>query len=180
MKLIEKKFIKNYDQVGECDFTQMEMHETPKVNVYIYKREKPGFLRFETFIAKRRYKDQPLPGGKVEAEDRECYPTANHFGFTAWEFCDITTAKDKVKHILSRLDDMQVDEAGVKKAKRPELIYPKGKWTMKDVVKINPLWSHALAYQQVQKCIKELQCVEIVPAEPFTGKGRQAIVYKTK
>ena len=80
MKLLEKQFVKNCDGVGDTTFTQLKKKEVNGKNIYIYSREKPNWLRYEVFIAKQRFKGQPLPGGAVETEDREQYPTANSFG----------------------------------------------------------------------------------------------------
>ena len=131
MKLLEKEFVKNCEGVGDTTFKQMKKQESNGLNVYIYNRTKEGFNTYEVFVSKRRFKGQPLPGGNVEAEDREQYPTANHFGFTAKEVKTMAQAEVEFKKFLNK--NNKEEEPQVKLV----LSYPP-RFSMKDLLVSNP------------------------------------------
>jgi len=202
MKLLTERFQANHEKMGEMDFIQLKKQEANGFNVYIYQRNHlPNtFFSYEVFYAKRRLKGQPLPGGKVEAEDREQYPKGNAFGFSARETRNLPTAEimfqDFIKE-LQRKDDKRngvVDQdfldrvqaklnapkgkPGRKRMERPALEYPKTEWFMKDLLVANTKWSQPLAYQQLQRDIKAGMVVEVARVR-LNAKGKPSVRYKT-
>ena len=109
MKLLDIEFVKNVDKSGDNKFVQVTMLPTSPLNAYIYRREKMDgtFVSFEVFVAKRRYKGQPLPGGLFEECDREQYPTANNFGFTAKEFKNFSSAESFLGELVKKQQDKE-------------------------------------------------------------------------
>jgi hypothetical protein len=204
MKLLPQSFVKNYDKCGDNTFTQVKTVPTVTLNAYIYRRTKMDgtFVSFEVFVAKQRFKGQPLPGGVVEAEDREQYPTANNFGFTAKEakcmevaekflaeFVEKMQEKDDKKNGVKPVEDegfmealtakMPPKQRGRKRMERPALVYPTGnQWLMKDLLVLNPVWNQPLAYIQVQKDMEAGVVVEVARVKSPTGRGRAAVAYK--
>jgi hypothetical protein len=206
MRLLPQSFVKNYDKCGDNIFTQVKMVPTVTLNAYIYKRTKMDgtFVSFEVFVAKQRFKGQPLPGGVVEAEDREQYPTANNFGFTAkevkgmgaaeaflTEFVEKMQEKDDKKNGVKPVEDegfmealtakmdMPPKQRGRKRKERPAIVYPTGKqWLMKDLLAINPVWNQPLAYIQIQKDMEAGVVVEVARIKSASGRGRAAVAYK--
>jgi hypothetical protein len=207
MKLLPQSFVKNYDKMGDNTFTQVKMVPTVTLNAYIYRRERMdgSFVAFEVFVAKRRFKGQPLPGGLFEEEDREQYPTANNFGFTAKEtksmiqaekflaeFVEKMQAKEDKKNGVKVVEDDGFMEAltakmnlpkkqrGRKRKERPAIVYPTGnQWLMKDLLAINNGWNQPLAYVQLQKDLQAGLVVEVARIKSASGRGRAAVAYKT-
>jgi len=206
MKLLPNKFVKNYDKMGDNTFTQVKMVPTVTLNAYIYRRERMdgSFVSFEVFVAKQRFKGQPLPGGLFEEEDREQYPTSNNFGFTAkeaktieqaerflGEFVEKMQAKEDKKNGVKPVEEEGFMEAitakmnlpkkqrGRKRKERPAIVYPTGnQWLMKDLLSLNPAWNQPLAYIQVQKDMEAGVVVEVARIKSASGKGRAAVAYK--
>jgi hypothetical protein len=207
MKLLEQTFVKNFDRSGDNTFTQVKTVPTPSLNTYIYRRERMdgSFVSYEVFVAKRRYKGDKLPGGLVEAEDRERYPTANDFGFTAKEFKNLSSAESYFDELVEKMqvkedkkngveDKAETFEAqvsakldltpkirGRKRKERPALVYPTGnQWLMKDLLKANEVgWTQSLAYIELQKALKSGIVVEVARVKNDSGRGRAMVVYKT-
>ena len=206
MKNLPNEFVKNYDKSGDNRFLQVKMVPTPSLNCYIYRREKMdgSFVSFEVFQAKQRFAGQALPGGLVEEVDREVYPTANHFGFSAketrnldraefllQEFVDELKKKDDKKNgvtpvedesfaaLVSQKLDVTPKARGRKRKERPELVYPvESKWSMKDLLKINNgNWNQPLIYAALQTEIKLGRIVEVARVKNESGRGRAAVVY---
>lgn len=169
MKLLEKEFVKNCEGVGDTVFKQIKKRESNGLNVYIYNRTKEGFNTYEVFIAKRRFKGQPLPGGNVEAEDREQYPTANHFGFTAKEVRNMAQAEVEFDKFLNK-NNKEEDEIVLLK-------YPKNNWSMKDLLLNNPNWSYPRAYAQVKKDIENNLIKEVKRVKSASGRGKPTVIY---
>lgn len=193
--------------MGDNTFTQVKMVPTVTLNAYIYRRERMdgSFVAFEVFVAKRRFKGQPLPGGLFEEEDREQYPTANNFGFTAKEtksmiqaekflaeFVEKMQAKEDKKNGVKVVEDDGFMEAltakmnlpkkqrGRKRKERPAIVYPTGnQWLMKDLLAINNGWNQPLAYVQLQKDLQAGLVVEVARIKSASGRGRAAVAYKT-
>ncbi len=208
MKLLPKSFVKNYDKMGDNTFTQVKMVPTVTLNAYIYRRERMdgSFVAFEVFVAKQRMKGQPLPGGLFEEEDREQYPTANNFGFTAKEsksmeqaekflaeFVEKMQKKEDKKNGVKAVEDDGFMEAlmakmevtpkqrGRKRKERPSIVYPTGnQWLMKDLLALNPVgWNQPLAYVQLQKDLQAGVVVEVARIKSASGRGRASVAYKT-
>lgn len=57
---------------------------------------------YEVFIIKMRHKGDALPGGLVEQEDREVYPSAGSFGFSAYHIYGLTNAQVKFDELVER------------------------------------------------------------------------------
>lgn len=200
MKLLDKSFETNADGMGTMKFTQIKCVETPSLNCYIYRRDKMDgtFFSYEVFMSKRRKKGDKLPGGLVEAEDRERYPTKNDFGFGAKETRNLVQAEKFLSEFVQKLNDKanpQVDEEepvmaaltsdvvaekkgrGRKRIDRPNLVYPTvDKWLMKDLLVENPMWSQALAYVQLQKDILAGLVVEVDRVR-MNAKGKPSVRY---
>jgi hypothetical protein len=170
MKLLEKEFVKNCEGVGDTTFKQMKKQESNGLNVYIYNRTKKGFNTYEVFISKRRFKGQPLPGGNVEAEDREQYPTANAFGFTAKEVRNMAQAEVEFQKFLNKNDKEEDKEV------KAGLNYP-ARFSMKDLLVSNPSWTQPSAYVQLQKDIKDGKIKEVARVKSATGRGKPAVIY---
>lgn len=62
---------------------------------------------FEVFLIGKALKGAKLPGGGVEAEDRERYPTANNFGHTAW-FISGSVAEKRAKDLFKELSTTEI------------------------------------------------------------------------
>lgn len=90
MKLLPLEKIWTGDGLGNSaavTLTQLKRTEPgAKYPAALYKRTmKNGRPQgYEVFIIKTRLKGQPINGGGVEEEDRECYPRAKQFGKIAW------------------------------------------------------------------------------------------------
>lgn len=62
-----------------------QIKRTDKVALYSRRRQSsPTIEGFEVFLVKMRHKGDPLPGGSVELEDREVYPSSGMFGKIAF------------------------------------------------------------------------------------------------
>lgn len=170
MKYLEKCFIKNCESVGDTVFTQLKQQECNGLNAYIYKREKKGFLKYEAFVAKRRYKGQALPGGNVEQEDREQYPTANHFGFTAKEFGTLIAAQIFFESLLNK--PLKIPSSPLS-----PLDYPITTWTASDLMAANPSWTKAKIYAQIKKDFKSGKIKKLRVDESKCVKGQRSMTY---
>lgn len=173
MKLLRESFTANYEQVGDTLFTQVKKQEAQEaggLNCYIYKREKEGFRKFEVFVSKRRMKGDKLPGGAVEAEDREVYPKANSFGVTAKEVVTMAQAEVEFQKFLNKNNKEENKEV------KAGLNYPP-RFSMKELLVANPDWSQPTAYVQVQKDIKDGKIKEVARVKSVNGKGKPAVIY---
>ena len=54
---------------------------------------------YEVFSISMRHKGDALPGGMVEAEDREVYPSAGSFGRTAWHHWNLKVAETRFEEL---------------------------------------------------------------------------------
>lgn len=198
MLLLETSFVTNADKMGDMTFTQVKSQTTPTLTVYIYRRDNldGSFFKYEVFMAKRRYKGQQLPGGLVEECDREQYPRANSFGFTAWETNTIQRAEQIFNNLVKELVDksaVPVDDGeevsaevvstepkqrGRKRIERPDMVYPTGNWTMKDLLKVNPEWNQPLCYQKLTVDRKAGLVVEVARLKVEGAKGKPQVSYK--
>lgn len=201
-------FESNHECMGTMRFVQLKKVQTPSLNCYIYRREKLDgtFFSYEVFIAKVRHAGDKLPGGLVELEDREVYPKASAFGFTAKEvkgmgaaeaflaeFVEKLKEKEDKKNGVEDTDDETFEETvsakldltpkvrGRKRKERPALVYPTGnQWLMKDLLKANEVgWTQPLAYIELQKALKSGIVVEVARVKNDSGRGRAMVVYKT-
>lgn len=208
MRLLPKSFVKNYDKMGDNTFIQLKTVPTVTLNAYIYRRERMDgtFVSFEVFVAKQRFKGQPLPGGLFEEEDREQYPTSNNFGFTAKEaktmeqaerflaeFVEKMQKKEDKKNGVKAVEDDGFMEAlmakmevapkqrGRKRKERPALKYPNlPKFSMKDLIDVNKEWNQPLIYVAIQSDIKSGTIVEVARVKSESGRGRARVIYSLK
>lgn len=171
MKLLEKSFVKNCEGVGDTLFTQLKKQESNGLNVYIYHRTKEGFSTYEVFVARQRLKGQPLPGGNVEQEDREQYPTANHFGFTAKEVKTLGRAEIVFNEFLNKREENDEEPKIV------SLKYPKNNFSMKDLLVANTDWSYPKAYLQVKKDVENGLVKEVKRVKSESGRGKPSVIY---
>lgn len=178
MRLLQKQFTSNFDKVGDCEFTQLEKHEGKDNNVYIYERKRDNKLfSYEVFISKRRLKGQPLPGGAFEAEDREQYPGAAQFGFTAKETRNFEQAKVFFREFIDKLDTKEENQDHPENKKKKTLVLPDGNFCIKDLVVLNPNISQPLIYVEIQKLIK-LGTIEIKDRKKsVSGRGKPTVFY---
>lgn len=181
MKLLDHKFTKNVEKVGTTDFTQIKVHKGTKANVYIYLREKPdrSFSRYEVFIAKRRYKGQPLPGGNVELEDREQYPTANNFGYTAKETPSIFRADVLFDEFVAKVDALATEASDSDTPVAPTTItaYPPGQWLLSQLRDLNPHLTKSRIYLLLQLEITEGRVSKCGTKPNALGRGKPSILY---
>jgi len=194
MKLIESKFVSNHEKMGDTTFERIKMLEVNGLNVYIFKRSRKdgSFTSFETFIAKRRYKGQPLPGGAVEAEDREQYPKGNAFGFTAKESRHLPMAEIHFNEFVQKLTKQEVPEpvegeevvnvahvSGTRGRTKIEFDFhlPSGDFTMKEVEAANDGRSYGILYLRLKEAIAEGK-VKVDGSKPNGGRGKPVVIYK--
>jgi hypothetical protein len=102
MKLLRTSFEANYDGTGRQQFELIAKQSEENKTYAMYKRTRlNGTLHgYEVFEVKTRLKGQPLPGGMVEEQDRECYPGANAFGRYAWDFKCRLHAEEAFNNLL--------------------------------------------------------------------------------
>jgi hypothetical protein len=201
-------FESNHECMGTMRFVQIKKVQTPSLNCYIYRREKLDgtFFSYEVFIAKVRHAGDKLPGGLVELEDREVYPKASAFGFTAKEvkgmgaaeaflaeFVEKLKEKEDKKNGVEDTDDETFEETvsakldltpkvrGRKRKERPALVYPSvAQFGMKDLLGVNEKWTQPLIYIALQSDIKSGIVVEVARMKSESGKGRARVVYSLK
>jgi hypothetical protein len=173
MKTLEKTFTANYDKTGSMQFTEQKREG----NVACYERKYPdGRLHsYEVFEVKVIKAGAKLPNGAVVAEDYERYPGAASFGKGAYSVNTQERADfryEELKTTLSNRPPAEVNadgdevvvvrKAGRKAVIRPEMTFPEAeKWTMKDLLALNPAYTPPLLYVALQKKIaaKVVQCV---------------------
>jgi hypothetical protein len=208
MKLLPDSFESNHECMGTMRFVQIKKVPTPSLTAYIYRREQLDgtFFSFEVFVSKVRHKGDKLPGGAVEAEDREVYPKASAFGFTAkevkgmgaaeaflTEFVEKMQEKDDKKNGVKPVEDegfmealtakmdMPPKQRGRKRKERPALKYPTlPKFGMKDLLESNREWNQPLIYIAIQSDIKAGIVVEVARVKSESGKGRARVIYSLK
>jgi len=185
MKKLEKKFKCNYDKVGDCNFIQVKRTD----DVAMYRREYMDgtFKSYDVFIVKRRYKGDPLPGGVVEKEDRECYPSANSFGRIAFDCKTEDQAEIRFDQLVKKAKESQdakeeskrtgKPNRGRRKAKKMEVNKPNGKFTMKFLVESTG-YSQPQLYPVVQQWLTSGAVAVVGKQKPEGGKGKPALVYE--
>lgn len=187
MKKLEKSFVMNADKVGDNTFTQIKREG----QVAIYQRtDMDGEHRsYEVFIIKCRYKGQPLPGGQVEKEDRECYPGAASFGKIAYDCKTLDRAEERFAELLVKVKESEdnreeAERTGkpVRKGRKPSkesktVAVPKGKFTMKFLMGETGS-SQPILYPIVKRWIAE-GVVKVVGEHREEGqRGRAQVVYE--
>lgn len=186
MRKLEKNFVSNQDKCGDQSFELIKRTN----DVAMYKRsEGDRVFGYEVFKIKTRLKGQPLPGGVVEKEDRECYPGTKAFGKTAWFFPTEGVADIKydllVNGPVTKAKIEKIVKKGNGKRGRPKkdpvkLNIPDSKFTMNDLLKVNVHTgiSKASLYVEVQKLIKCDRINVIGEVKSKVGRGKPMKVYQ--
>lgn len=189
----------NADKCGVQSFIQLDRTE----NTACYKRvrEDGRVFGYEVFKVKIRHRGDPLPGGSVEAEDRECYPGASSFGRTAWSYRSEKYALLKHDELVKKLTAVEIEETeneaepsvenvpvvddgtpkrrGRVAAIRPAFVVPENKFTLKDLIPLNPGYTPALIYVEVQKLVQTSVVALIGHVEKKEGeRGKPAGLYQ--
>jgi hypothetical protein len=143
---------------------------------------------FEVFRIKIRCKGESLPGGDVEMEDREVYPSANSFGKSAY-FCFTLAAAEKrfgemmgqtiapeplivgavaiAKSLAPNPSESTTKHRGRPRIERPRLMIPTGEFSMKDMAELNKV-----EYITVQSFLKEnAELVKFAREERRSARG---------
>jgi len=184
MKKIEKKFTMNADKVGDNNFIQVKRTD----DVAMYRRERlDGTVKsYEVFIVKRRYKGDPLPGGAVEKEDRECYPGSSVFGKIAYDCKTEDQAEARFEQLVKKVKDSEdaAEESkrtgkpnrGRRKAKKLNVPIPPSKFTMKFLIESTG-YSQPRLYPIVKNWLIEQKISVVGKQKPEGGKGKPALIY---
>lgn len=189
MKTLEKEFVLNADKRGDNTFKQIKRNEYAAIYQRFNMEGKP--LEFEVFAIK-------VAGG-TEIFGRyydkyEQYPGAAAFGRTAWStnsiqradqiFDEITKGQGKRKEGQDSVPTpVKVRKVGGKRGRprveRPEIVLPKKKFCMKDLITVNKTgWSQPTLYIELMKLVKQNKVVEAERKQ--LGRGRPVVFYKVK
>lgn len=190
MKLLEQEFVQNSDKRGDNKFVQVKRNEYGA----IYQRFKMDGtpLEFEVFQVK-------VAGGNEifgrHYDEYEQYPGAASFGRTAWSvnslqqaekiFDEITAGKGSRKDGQTAITPIVVKirktggKRGRPRVSRPEIVLPKKKFNMKDLLKVNKTgWSQPTLYIELMKLVKQDKVQEAERKQ--LGRGRPVVFYKVK
>lgn len=140
--------------------------------VALYERIRHGELEgFEVFIIKVRHKGDKLPGGAVEEEDREVYPSAGSFGFGASSVSNLGRAK-----IV--FDEMVAESVAEKETPTPEkaIIIPVGEFSTIEMAAANEL-SYPTITLWIKAALGE-KSIEFVREERRNAKGKATKLYR--
>jgi hypothetical protein len=193
LELVKRWTGDGYGDAGARIFTQVKRNE--KVALYRRTVESTGsYDGHEVFLIKMRHKGDKLPGGMVEAEDREVYPSANSFGRTAWgmggaaaeaKFQELTDKVNGVVHEPEETpeEDAQENEApsdapkhrGRPKREMPTFVLPDGEFSVKELAASNGV-EYVVAYQFVKQ--EEGKTVIPTRSERRAARGKETQLYK--
>ena len=186
MKKLEKQFVMNADKVGDNKFIQVKRTD----DVAMYRRERlNGEVKgYEVFIVKRRYKGDPLPGGQVEKEDRECYPGANAFGKFAYDCRTEEAAEERYEQMIRKAKDSQDAKEEAARTGKPnkgrrskakvDVQPPTGKrFTMKFLVSSTG-YNQPQLYPVVRQWLTEGKVTVVGKERAEGGRGKPAVVYE--
>ena len=194
MKILEAVKRWTGDGYGDSQariFTQLK--RTEKVALYKRTVESTGHDDgYEVFLIKMRHKGDKLPGGMVEEEDREVYPSAGSFGKSAWNPSSLREAEFRYNQLTGAAvpvveeDEEEtpvgepVGETEPKHRGRPKAppivlqTIPDGEWSVKELAELNKV-QYVTAYQ----FIKQNETL-FVPTrtERRAAKGKETQLYK--
>lgn len=197
MKQLQTEFIKNVDMVGDQKFVQLDIN-TERTHA-IYKRlvmhENSRVFGFEVINIKTRLKGQPLPGGSVEAEDREVYPGAKSFGKIGWFFVNEQSARNKYKELIESHSNAVVAGLGPTRDVTPKvrvngtrrgrerkygttLSIPPGEFTVRDLMDIHQEPQPTI-YLKLQAKIRAGEIKEVGSKPNSLGRGKPTKIYAT-
>ena len=187
MKLLETEFVQNSDKRGDNKFVQIKRNE----HAAIYRRfDMNGLpLEYEVFQVKAAGGNEIF--GRYY-EEYEQYPGAAAFGKTAWScvsletaeriFLDITTGEGSRKggSKITHPKAVKIRVAaprGRRRVKRPEIVFPKTDFNMKNLVKLNTIgWTKPMLYLAVTNLVKEKKAV--ITRRKKGNRGKPTTFYK--
>jgi hypothetical protein len=189
MKILETEFVSNADKRGDQKFVQVKRNEHAAIYQRFTMDGKP--LEFEVFQIK-------VAGGNEIFgrfyEEYEQYPGAAAFGRSAWSVITLERAEQIFEEITKgegkRNKGQEAVEAPVRtsvkggrkgrpRVVRPEIVLPKKKFCMKDLVIVNKVgWSQPTLYIELTKLVKQDKVVEAERVQK--GRGRATVFYKVK
>jgi hypothetical protein len=189
MKILETEFVLNADKRGDNTFRQVKRNEHAAIYQRFNMEGKP--LEFEVFQIK-------VAGGNEifgrYYEEYEQYPGAAAFGRTAWSVNSLQRAQqifDEITKGQGKRNEgketkpiaVKVKKVGGKRGRprvsRPEIVLPKKKFCMKDLVTVNKAgWSQPTLYIELMKLVKQNKVVEAERKQ--LGRGRPVVFYKVK
>ena len=186
MKKLETEFVMNADKRGDNTFKQIK--RTDKVAMYRRFDMEGRGLEWEVFAIK-------VAGGDVfgrHYDKYEQYPGAAAFGRHAYSLASEEAAERIYAELVKtggkkpktpKPIKVKVKRPGAgkgrPKANRPEIKFPKRKWTMKDLAAANKKgWTKPTLYIEVTKLVKSGKVVEVDRVSQ--GRGRPTVFYKIK
>lgn len=133
MKILQTEIKWSGDGFGADYVLLKQVKRSDKAAIYERWQNKGAIYNgCEVFRIKMRHKGDKLPGGVVEAEDREVYPSANQFGISAWH---VTRARAEV--IFKELTE-EVKEVLTPK-NIADIVIPDGEFTCADFMELNKI-----------------------------------------
>lgn len=185
MKQLKQTFESNFDKAGVQTFTQLrrEFDVNGEKEYAMYKRTRQnGTVHgFELFEIKIRLEGQPLPGGLVEPEDRECYPGANSFGRTAWDFKFEEHANEAFENLLKSGSPFNRKKRASRIAS-PEVIHefqiPENEFTIDEMMELNQE-SRQNVYLKLKQLIEQQQVSVVGKLKVDGQRGRAKLIYST-
>ena len=198
MKTLERQFVANHEKTGNHTFFQLQ--RTDKVALYKRITEDGKLFGYEVFRIKTRLKGQALPGGGVEAEDREVYPKANAFGNNAL-FIAGPNAEDEAKKIFDEWtktapEPVEDEEDSDEPEKMPDLhmlknrigkwgtttpttdyIIPDGEFTNVQFAEANGLPPVGKGYMVLKSLVTSGKVKEVARRKVTEGRGRATVFY---
>ena len=186
MKLLRTEFVANYDKCGDNKFIQVKLNDVAAV----YRREHlDGTLKsFEVFKLKIVEAGASLPGGGKVEETYVSYPGAHAFGKSAWEFKNETAAINKFNELTDAANAPVVKvepkkyvptggKRGRKASVKASVVFPKGQFTMKSLLKVNTSYKQPNLYIELQKLVKGNKVKVVGHQKSDSGRGKPQVVY---
>lgn len=177
----------NADKCGDHRFILVKRTE----DVAMYRRERlDGIIKsYEVFIVKKRYKGDPLPGGNVESEDRECYPGSASFGKIAFDCKTEDRAEVRYEELIKKVNlSNQAKEEAVKSGKsvkrgrkaktEVKVEIPRGRFTVK-MMTTDTGYSQPVIYQIVRKWVDDGIIKVVGEFREEGARGRAQVLYDT-
>lgn len=124
-------------------------------------------------------------------DDTERYPSTEKFGKSAWSIKSYNKAMDKFNTLTNQEtmnntqntetnNNMNTTPTPAKRGRKSpmrNITYPTGKqFTMAEVVKLNPEYSHPVLYIQIQKDIQANKVKKIGVVET-SARGKKPVIY---
>ena len=130
----------------------------------------------------------PLPGGQVEKEDRECYPGSTSFGKFAFDCRTEEAAEERYEQMIRKAKDSQDAKAEAARTGKPNkgrrskakasVPLPKDKrFTMKFLIQSTG-YSQPQLYPIVKQWLTEGKVTVVGKERAEGGRGKPALVYE--